>query len=861
MSDSNNLDWNLTMNLSDIIKTDADRLFYVDDECYILFTGDSVNDEHPFIRIGNWINMPVELIPLIKNIVITDNVTGNPSYEQFNIDPKHLGSNRYIGSAEIVKSYIEFQKLFDLDLSSVEIVDIKKDIPELSREKYLSDDDQFIGVFYRDGSFKTLHNRNTVIEIKGGPVVKDSSKSSAYSGDLYSGSGLIILNGNPVFFDNGTFVSYLLPGIETLKNANIDTRSIKAVIYPSKNYPDLVSFIKHRQYLTDKIVIYSDKHDDIRAIKKFFNNAPIDNNDLHHMNFGNAKDLRVENYPNSYNVRLTYKNKMRVAFIKTAAGVQHIIKDNLDAIIICYSAYKESVLLFKSTKTPIALINDTTESNVLSRLGLQNVTLLQQNIIYNLNKVDDISKIEQTYCGQDTEMMTEDITAFENMLIQLRDIAETDEAAATKLFNLISLLKIRINSSTDRTEYKQIQRLYLDFSRIGENLLSKPEELSHELVLHESGVYRFAPPYSASTSRDKIARFNKTTGTDSKDMIQIERDRARLMLLLALFKNDGVLVNEKFVSEIASLGTSIGSRRKQYGLPPMKPVSALPPASADNEVAYDYSVSGSTFSTQENLTNYDMYAGRKNSGKVAAISDKVSKVLKPKGKVLDVINKVTDTYDNGDRGRKMLMISLPLVLLVLIMLLIIPGDKNPDDLHADQTNITQNVDGKITGTDTNISTDGVADTGTNTNADTNNGNAIISTPSDAVLSKEEMKQYDAIPADFKSDITDPDIYKYVNKVAVKNGYRELSAREMKSKNPDRIFPNDTFIMLDEQVVTVVNGDTLWDLAARKLIELDIKFYETIKQIKDSSSSKKQQLIEQARSYAFSKRHMEIIESL
>jgi hypothetical protein len=47
------------MTLKDIIKTDSDRLFHVDPECYILFTGDSVHDEQPFIRIGNWIDMPV----------------------------------------------------------------------------------------------------------------------------------------------------------------------------------------------------------------------------------------------------------------------------------------------------------------------------------------------------------------------------------------------------------------------------------------------------------------------------------------------------------------------------------------------------------------------------------------------------------------------------------------------------------------------------------------------------------------------------------------------------------------------------------------------------------------------------------
>ena len=99
------LDQNRPVEIRDIIKSDSDRLFIVDPECYIIFTGETTDDIKPFIRIGNWSDMPVELVPLIENIIITDGLVGNPSHEQFNIDVRHLPHNRYIGSRGTVQRF------------------------------------------------------------------------------------------------------------------------------------------------------------------------------------------------------------------------------------------------------------------------------------------------------------------------------------------------------------------------------------------------------------------------------------------------------------------------------------------------------------------------------------------------------------------------------------------------------------------------------------------------------------------------------------------------------------------------------------------------------------------------------------
>ena len=51
------------MELKDIIRTNKDRIFMVDPECFIIYTGSELDDPQPFIRIGNWAELPADLIP------------------------------------------------------------------------------------------------------------------------------------------------------------------------------------------------------------------------------------------------------------------------------------------------------------------------------------------------------------------------------------------------------------------------------------------------------------------------------------------------------------------------------------------------------------------------------------------------------------------------------------------------------------------------------------------------------------------------------------------------------------------------------------------------------------------------------
>jgi hypothetical protein len=154
----------MRMELNDIIRKDSDRIFMVDPECFIIFTGSTLDDQQPFIRIGNWFDMPAGLIPLIENIIIPDRMIGNPAYEQFSIDVDYLPTNRYIGSRGLVKRFLNFQKVFGLDLRNATVVDADSEIPEMNGRK-LTRREGFTGIFYSDGNFRIKHGSSDLFDL------------------------------------------------------------------------------------------------------------------------------------------------------------------------------------------------------------------------------------------------------------------------------------------------------------------------------------------------------------------------------------------------------------------------------------------------------------------------------------------------------------------------------------------------------------------------------------------------------------------------------------------------------------------------------------------------------------------------
>ena len=320
------------MQITDIIKTSSDRLFIVDTECFIIFTGESLNDEKPFIRIGTWYDLPVEIIPLVENIIVSDKIIGNPSYEQFNIDIRNLEANRYIGGESILKRFLDYQKIFGLDLTNASLVKIEKDIPALPNRKNISDRNQFIGIFYSDGNIKINHGKENIFDLNSTnddnlsytDILNQISTNSKNS-DRYKGSGFIILNHNPIFYQKGAFTSYQFPDncFNDFSTLQIDPNYIRELLLPSDNLINTSNFMKFKNNRNGKVKLYSDNAERIELIKKIFKNVTVNYEKFTNLNIKTPEGLKVNSYYDSPNIKVSFNQsanpdtEISASFIKS----------------------------------------------------------------------------------------------------------------------------------------------------------------------------------------------------------------------------------------------------------------------------------------------------------------------------------------------------------------------------------------------------------------------------------------------------------------------------------------------------------------------------------------------------------------
>lgn len=580
------------MELSDVIRQDADRLFILDHDCYVIFTGDTVDDEKPFIRIGNWANLPVDIIPLIENIIVTDRLVGNPSHEQFNIDVNYLPTNRYIGSRMVVKRYLDFQKTFGLDLTNVSVVEIEKDIPEFSKEKIISDRDSFIGVFYTNGDFQITHNRRSLFSLKGGRGgyfdelrILDTISESSRESSRYAGCGFVVLRNNPLFYKNRYFSSYHFPRscYEDFARLEIDPGQVRELILPSSNLINVTRLARWKHHTHGRLKIYSDRKDDIDLLQKLFSGASITRRDFDGFSFDTGDGLGARNYPGSYNVRVVYKKAkpaladISVAYIKGFEGVQAVVKDDLDAILVSYPVYEETNLLFKSADTPIILIPEHGRPPVRAVAGGPVVAI--PGIQYELCKYGEAAEMVAEIARQLRAKEVVDILAAgstEGIAAHLPASSGQDAQsrfeAVRESMNILALLRLHHNTTTDRKFAAALQKLIGSLHGAADPTAIPADGTPRFricLALCEGALYEYLEKLSddppSFTVLDEVpddapSVLERITDPELRRHYEtIMEDRRRLRDLLSLFSD-----KVKDESRMRELRAAIAAKKERY---------------------------------------------------------------------------------------------------------------------------------------------------------------------------------------------------------------------------------------------------------------------------------------------------------
>jgi len=790
------------MHLSDIIKSDQDRLFIVDTECFIIFTGESLNDDRPFIRIGTWYDLPVEIISLVENIIVSDKILGNPSYEQFNIDVRHLEANRYIGSESILKRFLDYQRIFGLDLTNVSLVNIEKDIPELSSQKNISNRNQFIGIFYSDGNIKINHGNKNIFDLNelfndnlNYAEILDRISANSKNTDRYKGSGLVIIDNNPLFYQKNYFTSYQFPDkyLQYFSVLQINPNNIRELLLPSQNLINISGFMKFKNQRGGRIKLFSDNNEQIELIKRLFKNATVSDEKFSTLDLNTAEGLKINSYTHSPNIRTVFRQSddkndgISMPFIKSPADTAKILKEKSDAILITYTAYEESALLFKSTEVPVIIIDDGNRN--IKKISGSDKIILKPGTQYEIKKFRSIDDLLKEFSGLDELKIYIEASDIEK-LKEFMGILRNDATSQDDFYNSISLVKAYMGSISDRKKYSALKDLYQSFStksifepsaefRAGKKIvLAIYNNICCPVIKSLPSIYteKFTDMYDElSLDTDSINNEQRKLGD------RIINDRERLMKLLSLFYSDKTEspAFNKIEKEVSLLKKEISARKEIY----------------NNEF---YSA----------VTTDDNRKKRKNILKKDTTEDVKPHVL---------LNK-----------KKIIISSALIIIILLTIILLTLKSRKPETEKIITEKDLQSVENK---------------------------NIIFTVKRVNELEKELLLKH-------KVKISETDIYNYANDVAVKNGYNKISYGGLKNKNPHWIFPGNFFIMLDGEKIEVQKGDTLWDLAHAKLEKMNADFYRIIDEIEKTANDDKNKIsnmIAEAEKFAYIKQQKQILD--
>ncbi len=783
------------MKIKDIIRSDEDRFFIVDHECYIIFTGETTDDLKPFIRIGNWNDMPVALIPLIENIIITDSLIGDPSHEQFNINVRHLQENRYIGEKRIVSRFLDYQKIFGLDLTNASVVDIKKDLPELSSEKNISHKNQFIGVFYRDGNFKILLDKKAIFDLNGiatHPVswrnFNDLLSTTYRNSGRFAGSGLIIAGHNPVFHHKKRLYPYLFPDryFHDFSRLGIDPGKIEAILLPSLNLIRVSKFLKWLHLTGGRVRIFSNSND-LELVRRLYSRSAIDLEKFSGLDFTAKSGLAISNYAGTFNVRLRFDTvepeggELIVAFIKGHAGAREIIREKPDLLIIAYTAFEEIALLLKSTDTPFVIVDDGNRN--ARKLAGGNRIVLGGGCHYEFRRCREFGDILALsgLDGETASLLAGEPESLAGRLEQAPDAASGQDGIP-EWCNIISLARAFLSETRDRKLSARIRELIDTPSLEMEGRLKLLDPARHTilLALYNGAVFPFVTRCADGGRMDLF----DVIGRDGDGPAETDRalheacsriisDRVRLQMLIDIY-SESDQYRARNQPGIVALDRALNARKRQY---------------REEALSLDSSWSRS-IAVQPG----------KDGGLPVAPGKETPLSETPHAEA-------EESRRQGLRLRKSLWIAIPAILLLIAAALLF-----------------------------RFASPSIRD-------------VILRDRPEIVESSEIDARYRPLGKQYNIRIRDHDILQYANRVAVTNGYHRIATTSIKDRNPDWIYPDNVFIMLDGQRVVVSKGDTLWNLSKNKLIESAFAFDGIMKRLDESGIHDRVKIIIEAIAHA------------
>lgn len=855
------------MELKDIIKHESDRIFIVDPGCFIIFTGNSIEDSQPFIRIGNWHDMPVDIIPLIENIIVTDSLTGNPALEQFNININSQSSNRYIGSHYTLRKFLDFQKIFGLDLKNVTVVDVENDIPEIN-SRTISDREAFIGIFYRDGNFKITHrgrdlfnlhenlkknyNTNRIIDL-----VFENTRGQK----LYQQPGFIFGDQSRVFFDEENIYISEFPSdyLAFFNESRINPRRIRGIAHDSANYINLAEFLGWANSCSLKCSLFSDDKQGLSVIKKLFSSAQLDTQPLSGAEFTLSSRMSVKEINGSRNriVTLHGSSECNLLFVSSVENLLKHIKKDISAVFVPCSLYEDCSLILKSSGIPGAVIDD--GDKAFSKITSLSEIPVYRNVRYTLRcftSTDECLNHFSSITGSDDliHLLASDL---KDSREKIEEYLNAEQPIFNKI-NFLSMIQYFINITSDRRLSSQLSKIHQHYGLqyCVKNLAAMNIPFCCELIVADNGMFQtffhdtqkkvqpnFIPVHGASMPESDSTFTNHTQAVAAAG--RIVTDRERLMQLIRLFTE----TNGKS-GAVAKLRTSISVRKELYSnahvtqeeVDSINERSLMSESStARQDSSVSKSLAGKAASVFLDLRKYNRLNKKRNE---------LERLHSQKGELSGARPTIADYFLLSKPLIFIRSLKLPyaIALLLLLCLLILSGPISTVYRNTVQNNSRADAIGEvIKAEDEAEKTSEISET---EESEKPADKEVLEERVSGTLNSDIVERYNIT-------VSNTDIFHYVNRIAELNGYSPIPQAHVNGKNPHWIYPGNIFMLPDNERFIVREGDSLWTIAELKLRKISIEFYKLSDEIRRQAAEGNERpvgLFEKAAALSFNSSH-------
>jgi len=249
------------------------RIFHIDDECYIIYLGSDVDDYKPFLRIGNSKMLTKEIISYIYNIVISDSFTGDPSLEPENINRENINENRYVGDKNLVERFLIFLNNFGVATNEISHL-----------QEFITENRKAMLFIYDNGNIKLLFDGRPIFDLKEREkrdnhflqkciLVKEwfTKYPLKYKKELFKEPGFFMAGNNLFFFNQSEIVCFSIPDsyFNLLAKKGIDPDLITSII-TDKIHRGLFDFLKRKRFLKQKVFLITENKKQVTDAVQLF---------------------------------------------------------------------------------------------------------------------------------------------------------------------------------------------------------------------------------------------------------------------------------------------------------------------------------------------------------------------------------------------------------------------------------------------------------------------------------------------------------------------------------------------------------------------------------------------------------------